>query len=352
MTEIGDPSAVGETPLLEVAIDIEPTVYAKAEWFNQPSRSHGGGSIKTRIGKSMVEAAMASPEPLGDRTLIEASSGNTGAAVARFGAAYGFDVEIVGPDDAGEGKLAAIRDAGAETTLLDADQGYDAYVEECRKMVRSDPEKYHYLNQYENRVNPGVHAGTTGPEIWKQTGGTVTHFVAGAGTGGTLVGVSHALRERGVDVYGFEPATTEHDVAGLKHLHSQGVYVPGTYEPEAVETMSFVSTDVAYRYVSWLYNRYTNRNLHVVDSGQWNEGFVRDHLRVGSDFLVGPSSGACLAMVDRLAAMGVLGEDDVVVVPFPDRGDRYPYRDLIGNPDGTPAEQSIPLSRPPDPDAK
>jgi hypothetical protein len=84
----------------------------------------------------------------------------------------------------------------------------------------------------------------------------------------------------------------------------------------------------------------------VADSGQWSSGFVRDHLRVDGDFLVGPSSGACLAMVDRLAAMGVLDEDDVVVVPFPDRGDRYPDRDLTGTPEGTPAEKPTPLSRP------
>ena len=346
MTEVGNPSAVGETPLLELAIDIQPTVYAKAEWFNQPTRSHGGGSVKTRIGKSMVEAARAAPGPVGDRTLLEASSGNTGAAVARFGAANGFDVEIVGPDDAGAGKLAAIEDAGAETTLLDADRGYDAYVEACREKVREAPERYQYLDQYENPANPGVHAGTTGPEIWDQTDGTVTHYVAGAGTGGTLVGVSHALRDRGVDVYGFEPASTGHDVAGLKHMHSQGVYVPGTYEPGAVETMSFVSTDLAYRYVRWLHQRYSDREVGVANPGQWSRRFVRDNLRVDGDFIVGPSSGACLAMVDRLAAMGVLGSDDVVVIPFPDRGDRYPERDLTGDPEGPPMEKPNPQVQP------
>lgn len=325
-----DPAAVGETPLLEVDIDVPPTVYAKAEWFNQVGSRHGGGSIKTRIGKAMVDAAAAAPEPIADRTLIEASSGNTGAAVARFGAERGFDVEIVLPDDAGAGKVAAMETAGAEMTFVDSERGYDAYVEDCRQLVRDAPDEYCYLNQYENAANPAVHAGTTGVEIWDQTDGAVTHFVAGAGTGGTLVGVSRALADRGVDVYGFEPATDEHNIAGLKHSHSADHYVPGTYEPGAVETMSFLPTDRAYEYVRWLHSCYADRSITIADPGQWDRGLVREHLRVDGDFVVGPSSGACVAMADRLASMGVLDGDDVVVIPFPDRGDRYPERDLRG----------------------
>lgn len=326
-----DPDAVGETPLLELDLDVAPTVYAKAEWFNQVPGSHGGGSVKTRIGKAMVDAAVAAPEPVGDRTLIEASSGNTGTAVARFGAFMGFDVEIVVPDDAGAGKLAAIEAAGAETTVVDSDRGYDAYVEHCRELVRESPDAYYYLNQYENAVNPAVHAGTTGVEIWNQTDGDVTHFVAGAGTAGTLVGVSRALGDRGVDVYGFEPATDDHDIAGLKHSHSTGHYVPGTYDPAAVDALSFLPTDRAYAYASWVQSRYVDRTVPIADPGRWDGDFVRRHLRVDGRFEVGPSSGACLAMVDRLASMGVLGGGDVVVVPLPDRGDRYPDRDLAGS---------------------
>lgn len=349
METAADPDAVGETPLLELDLDLEvdpdvdpdadpdvdvdvgPTVYAKAEWFNQVTRPHGGGSVKTRIGKAMVDAAVAAPEPIGDRTLIEASSGNTGAAVARFGARQGFDVEIVLPDDAGAGKIAAIEAAGAATTFVDSARGYDAYVEDCRAKVRESPDAYHYLNQYENRANPAVHAGTTGVEIWDQTDGNVTHFVAGAGTGGTLVGVSHAVAHRGVDVYGFEPATDAHDIAGLKHSHSTGHYVPGVYDPTAVETMSFLPTARAYGYSRWLHSRYDDRSITVADTGQWDRQFVREHLRVDGEFVVGPSSGACLAMVDRLVSMGVIDSEDVVVVPFPDRGDRYPDRDLRGS---------------------
>ncbi|MFB6302446.1 MAG: pyridoxal-phosphate dependent enzyme [Haloferacaceae archaeon] len=328
MVETADPGAVGETPLLELEVDAAPTVYAKAEWFNQATLSYGGGSVKTRIARAMIDAAQASPERIDGRTLIEASSGNTGAAVARFGATRGFDVEIVLPDDAGAGKIAAIEAAGATTTFIDAERGYDAYVGECRAKIHRDSERYCYLNQYENPANPGVHAGTTGVEIWEQTGGTVTHFVAGAGTGGTLTGVSHALGDRGVDVYGFEPATDEHDIAGLKHMHSSGHYVPGTFDADAVETMSFVPTAVAYRYARRLHDRYEERSVRIADPGQWDERFVRDNLRVDGDFVVGPSSGACVARVHRLSDLGVVGAGDVVVVPLPDRGDRYPERDL------------------------
>jgi len=328
-----NPSAVGETPLLELDVDLPPTLYAKAEWFNQPTARHGGGSVKTRIAKSMVDAARATTDNFGERTLLEASSGNTGAAVARFGAAYGCDVEIVLPEDAGAGKIAAIEDAGATTTFVDPERGYDAFVETCRSKVRSQPERYRHLNQYENPANPGVHAGTTAVELWRQTEGDLTHFVAGAGTGGTLVGVGRALRERGVDIYGFEPATDEHDIAGLKHMHSADHRVPDTYDPTTVETQSFVATDVAYRYVEWLRRHDADRPVRVVDPGQWSESFVAAHLRVDGDLLVGPSSGACLAMVDRLSAMGVLTADDAVAIPFPDRGDRYPERDLTATVD-------------------
>ncbi len=330
MAEVAVPDHVGGTPLVKLDRNGGPTVYGKAEWFNQPTLGHGGGSVKTRIGKSMVEAALADPEPIGDQTLIEASSGNTGAAVARFGAYHGYDVEIVMPEDAGGGKRAAVEAAGATTTIIDSEREYEACLRTCREAVSEQPDAYRYLDQYEHLANPGVHAGTTAVEIWKQTDGQVTHFVAGAGTGGTLVGVSHALRDRGVDIYGFEPATDDHDIAGLKHMHSSANYVPGTYDPSAVETMSFVPTDVAYERAQALCQQYAERTIEIVDTGQWDRTFVRRHLRVEGDFVVGPSSGACLAMVDRLSEMDVLTQDDVVVIPLPDRGDRYPERELRG----------------------
>jgi cysteine synthase len=325
-----DTSEIGHTPLVELDLGVEPAVYGKAEWFNLGSLDNGGGSVKTRIGKSMLDRLEAGRGLTPEKTIIEASSGNTGAAVARIGTAMGYDVEIVLPDDAGRGKIKAIEDAGAETTFVDSEKGYDAFVLRCRDLASGD-DSYVYPNQYQNPANPGVHAGTTGVEIWRQTDGEVTHFVAGAGTGGTLVGVSHALGPRGVHVHGYEPPETDHDVPGLKHVHSAETFVPDTYEESAIDAREYVSTETAHDWVRRLRDRHADREIPIVDSGQWDRETVRANLRVNGNFFVGPSSGGCAALVDRLATRGTVGPDDVVVIPLPDRGDRYPERDLLGD---------------------
>lgn len=328
MAEAVDTSAIGRTPLLELDLGVEATVYGKAEWFNLGSLGYGGGSVKTRIGKSLLDGLQARGVLDADATIIEASSGNTGAAVARIGAQLAADVEIVLPDDAGKGKIRAIRDAGAETRFVDSEKGYDAFVMRCRDLASEDAE-YVYPNQYQNPANPGVHAGTTAVELWRQTDGRVTHFVAGAGTGGTLVGVSHALKPRGVHVHGYEPPSTDHDVPGLKHMHSPATFVPDTFEAAAIDAREYVATETAYEWVRRLRDRHADHEIPIVDPGQWEPEEVRERLRVDGDFFVGPSSGGCAALVDRLATRGTVGADDVVVVPLPDRGDRYPARDLL-----------------------
>lgn len=165
-----DSGRVGRTPLLELDLGVEATVCGKAEWFNLASMPHGGGSVKTRIGLSMLRAAEAAGDLSPSRTIIEASSGNTGAAVARFGGAWGYDVEVVAPTSAGSGKIAAVRDAGGEIRFVDEAAGYGAFVEECRDLVDGQPDHYYNPDQYRNPANPGVHAGTTGPEIWRHPG--------------------------------------------------------------------------------------------------------------------------------------------------------------------------------------
>ncbi|MFB6072893.1 MAG: PLP-dependent cysteine synthase family protein [Halobacterium sp.] len=318
---------VGRTPLVELDLDVDATVYGKAEWFNGGTTAHGGGSVKTRIGLAMLQAAetvdgLAPPE-----TVIEASSGNTGAAVARFGAARGYDVEIVAPTSAGAGKVAAMRDAGATVRFVDEEAGYDAFVAECREVVDAAPDEYYHPDQYRNPANPGVHAGTTGPEIWRQTDGEVTAFVAGAGTGGTVVGVGSALGDRGVDVHAFEPARADHDVPGLKFMDSPEAFVPRTFQPGVVDTMDALATETAHEYARRLRHRHGDE-IPIRDPGQWSVSAVRERLRVDGEFLVGPSSAAAAAMVERLADRGAVGPEDVVVIPLPDRGDRYPERDI------------------------
>mgnify|MGYP000486505761 CR=1 FL=1 len=321
--------AVGETPLVELDLGIGPDVYGKVEWFNAAGRDHGGGSIKTRIGRAMLDAAEASPDSIAEgKTILEASSGNTGTAVARFGAERGYDVEIVVPEHAGRGKVDAIRDAGASVHFVDGDRGYDGFVEVARRRYEDSPGRYYWPNQYQNPANPAVHAAMTGPELYRGTDGEVDHFVAGAGTGGTITGVAHALADRGVSVHGFEPASTDHDIAGLKRMSSPETFVPDTVEFEALDSRHAVETDAAHGYARRLRERHEATEIPIRDTGQWSVEAVREYLRVDGEFLVGPSSGGAAALVERLTRRGVIGTDETVVIPLADRGDRYPDREL------------------------
>ncbi|MFC7166642.1 PLP-dependent cysteine synthase family protein [Halospeciosus flavus] len=320
-----DESTIGRTPLVEVDLDVLPTVYAKLEWFNCYDCGFGGGSVKTRIAKAMLDAAEARDEIRG-RTIVEPSSGNTGTALARIGSSRGYDVEIVTPESPSETKIEAIQAAGGRVRRATT---YEMMLEQCADLLEANPEQYYRPNQYANPANPGVHAATTGPEIWRQTDGEVTHFVAGAGTGGTVTGVGTALHRRGdVTVHGFEPAEPEHAIDGLKYTRGSRFHDPDVYDESVLDDFFTVSTADAYECARWLRERYADREVRVVDTGQHDAPTVRDHLRVGEEFLVGTSSGAVVAAVERLAAEGAFDADDVVVVPFPDRGDRYRHLPL------------------------
>lgn len=276
----------------------------------------------------MLDAAAATGALSPDVTVLEASSGNTGAAVARIGAERGLDVEIVVPDDAGVGKIEAIRAAGAVVHTVDSDRGYDAFVEERDRRLEAHPDRYHAPDQYSNPANPGVHAGTTGPEIWSGTDASVTAVVAGVGSGGTVTGIAHALGPRGVTIYGYEPAAVEHDIPGLKRTTAPQMFVPEAYEPTLLDERLAVETATAHDRVRTIRRRHQATAIPIRDPGRWSTDTIRRHLRVDGEFLVGPSSGGSIAAVERLAAAGELNADDVVVVPLADRGDRYPERDI------------------------
>lgn len=312
---------VGQTPLIELDLGMTPTVCAKVEWFNLISLPYAG-SIKTRVGKALLDAAEANAELSEGQTIIEASSGNTGAALARIGHARGYDVEIFLPDDAAAPKVAAIRDAGAETSFVDHEKSHTTYLQECRNRAARDDDCF-YPDQFENPANPAVHARTTGPEIWEQTDGEITHLVAGVGTGGTIMGISEALRDRGVTVHGC-PEDPDSGLPGLNPIDPTEAYLPGLYDEAALDTSQQIGRGAACRRRCFLERRYDDRTVEIVDTGQWSEGTVRDGLRVDGAFLVGPSAGACFERIAELEANGVFTDDDVVVVPLPDRGDRYP----------------------------
>ncbi|WP_050032262.1 PLP-dependent cysteine synthase family protein [Halorubrum halophilum] len=323
-----DESTIFETPLLELDLDIESDadVYAKAEWFNLYDAPHGGGSIKSRIAKGMLDGA----EERGDLdpgvTVIEPTSGNTGSEVARLANARGYDVEIVMPDNAAGGKIDAVRDAGAEIHFVDANLGYDAVIERCEEIIAEDPDAYYRPNQYENPDNPGTHERTTAREIYEATDGEVTHFVAGVGTGGTITGTGRGLTDLtdgAAEIVGFEPDEQLHAIDGLKYLKSGDHYHPDTYDESVLDRTEYVTTSDAYDRARALRERYLDDPVPIADSGRHDEATVRDHLRVDDQFVVGTSAGGGAAAVAGLDAAGDLADDDVVVFMLCDRGDKY-----------------------------
>lgn len=322
-----DESTIGETPLVELDLGIAPTVYAKVEWFNLYPLPQCG-SVKTRMAKSMLDAAEETGE-IGARTILEPSSGNTGRALARVGCARGYDVEIIAPEEAATAKLEEIRRVGGEVRLVPAGASYDAGLSRRDELVAEFPDRYYCPDQYEHPANPGIHRETTGAEIWRQTDGQVTHFVAGAGTGGTVSGVAQALREHAADfgrprpeIIAYEPAEEPHTIQGLKYLR-EGGYHPGTYHESDLDGKFFLPTEDAYAEARALRERYRDDPPTVHDTGQHDIETVRTHLTVDGEFLVGPSSGGAVATLRALDRRGAFSTDDVVVIPLPDRGDVY-----------------------------
>ncbi|MFB6113760.1 MAG: PLP-dependent cysteine synthase family protein [Halodesulfurarchaeum sp.] len=321
-----DESTIFETPLFELDMAVPATVYGKAEWYNLYEAPYGGGSVKSRIAKGMLDAAEESGDLTDGMTVIEPTSGNTGSEIARLATSRGYDVEIVMPDNASGGKVGAIRETGAEIHFVDADRGYDAVIETCEEIVMSDPTGYYRPNQYENAENPGTHERTTAAEIAAQTDGDVTHFVAGVGTGGTITGTGRGLVDRiagPIEIVGFEPAEPLHAIDGLKYLRTGDHYHPETYDESVLDGKVYVETGDAYERARDLRERYLDREVSIVDRGQHSREVVREHAKVDGQFVVGTSSGAAIQAVYQLDKQGNLQRDDTVVLMLCDRGDKY-----------------------------
>jgi cysteine synthase B len=319
-----DESQIGETPLIKLAADVPATVYAKVEWMNLYDAPYGGGSIKSRIAKGMLDGAERRGELTPDKTVIEPTSGNTGSEIARLATTRGYDVEIVMPDNASGGKIGAIEDAGATIHFVNAELGYDAVIERCEEIIASNPDTYYRLNQYENPDNPKSHERTTAPEIWEQTDGAVTHFIAGTGTGGTITGTGRGLHDRGdVTIVGFEPAEALHAIDGLKFLKEGDHYHPSTYDETVLDEKVYVNTSDAYDRARFLRERYAETDIPIIHPGQHDIPTVQNQLRVDDQFLVGTSSGGGLQAVHELHATIGLSSSDTVVIILCDRGDKY-----------------------------
>jgi cysteine synthase B len=262
--------------------------WAKAEWLNP------GGSVKDRAARGIVLEAERAGRLSGGRRLLDASSGNTAIAYAMLGAARGFGVTICLPGNASAERKAVLRAYGAEVIETDAAEGSDGAILRARSLAKEEPSRYFYADQYNNPANARAHYETTGPEIWADTGGRVTHLVAGLGTTGTLMGTGRYLRERRQDVrlIAVEPDSGFHGIEGLKHIPS--AIVPGLYEPKLLHRTVRVRTEESYE--------------------------MTRRLAREMGYLVGPSSGAAAAAAARIASE--LDEGCIVVI-FPDGGDRY-----------------------------
>jgi len=284
---------IGNTPLVEiqrVRDGIAPGVrlFGKIEGFNP------GGSVKDRPALKMIQEGIRQGRLVPGKTILDSTSGNTGIALAMIGAALGYPVELVMPANVSRERKEMVAAFGARAIFSDPLEGSDGAIRLCREVLAADPERYFKPDQYNNEANPLAHYETTGPEIWRQTEGRVTHFVAGIGTGGTIMGTGRFLKSKNPDlqVIAAEPEDAFHGLEGLKHMASS--IVPGIYHEDELDLKLGIATDEAYDMV----------------------------YRLGREeaLLVGQSCGA--AYVAALRVARALREGTIVVL-FADFGDRY-----------------------------
>lgn len=235
---------IGNTPLIRlnnVAADLSDVeIYAKAEYFNP------GGSVKDRPALSMILDGERSGKLTPDKTIVDATSGNTGIAYSMIAAAKGYKVKLFLPANASPERKRILQAYGADLILTPAGESTDGAIRACQAEYRSNPSKYFYPDQYGNPANWLAHFRTTGPEIWEQTEGRLTHFVTGLGTTGTFTGVGRYLREAAphVKLISMQPSTGFHGLEGLKHLET--AIVPAIYDPELADDNITVDTEEAH----------------------------------------------------------------------------------------------------------
>jgi cysteine synthase B len=238
---------IGNTPLLRLdRIGKQfPNIEfcAKAEWFNP------GGSVKDRPALSMIQAGLASGALRHGKTIIDATSGNTGIAYAMVGAAMGYPVKLCLPDSASHERKRILAAFGAELVLTPGDEATDGAIRRVHKIVAADPDKYFYPDQYSNPANWQAHYRTTANEIWEQTSGRITHFVAGLGTSGTFVGITRRLKELNpaIRCVSLQPDASFHGLEGWKHMPT--AMRPAIYDDTLADENLPVSTEGAYRLV-------------------------------------------------------------------------------------------------------
>jgi cysteine synthase B len=287
---------IGSTPLirLEGAVYDLPgiTLLAKAEWANP------GGSVKDRAAASMVADARARGLLASGKTLLDATSGNTGIAFAMLGAALGFNVCLAMPANVSPERKRILRAFGAQIEWTDPDQGSDGAIRRARELAGNDPARFFYADQYSNDANWLAHYRSTGPEIWHQTAGQITHFVAGLGTSGTFMGVSRRLKELNpsIQAISFQPDSPFHGLEGLKHMATS--IVPPIYNPHLADRNLAIETEAAYA--------------------------MARRLAREEGLLVGISAAAAVVASLKIASEeSAAGRHAVVVTVLPDSAEKY-----------------------------
>ncbi|KAB2841170.1 cysteine synthase family protein [bacterium] len=284
---------IGNTPLVRLrevtrGLPEKVEVYAKVEYFNP------GGSVKDRPAYRMISEGIKSGALTKDKIIMDPTSGNTGVAYSLIGAALGYKVELVVPENVSRQRKDMALSFGATLTYSSAMEGSDGAIRLARKLKEENPDKYFMPDQYNNVFNPQAHYDTTGVEIYEQTARRVTHFVTGIGTSGTVMGVSRRLKDysRAIKCYASEPAEQLHGLEGLKHMASS--IIPGIYHPETLDGVLPVATEAGYA--------------------------MAERLAKEEGLCVGHSSGGNVASAIEVASRL---KEGVVVTILCDHGDRY-----------------------------
>lgn len=286
---------IGNTPLLRlqrIAREFPNVEFlAKAEWFNP------GGSVKDRPALSMIQAGLASGALRSGKTIIDATSGNTGIAYAMVGAAMGYPVALCLPDSASHERKRILEAFGAEMIITPGDEGTDGAIRHVQKIVAAEPEKYFYPDQYSNPANWQAHYHGTANEIWQQTSGRITHFVAALGTSGTFVGTTRHLKELNpaIRCISLQPDASFHGLEGWKHMET--AIRPAIYDETLADKDLAVSTEDAYRLVKRI---------------------AREEA-----LLVSPSAAAALSGCLAVAKEIPRGQHAVIVTIFADSSAKY-----------------------------
>lgn len=283
---------IGHTPLVRIE-KLSRGVRHVEIWAKVESRNPAG-SVKDRPALRMIEDGERSGALTRDKIILDSTSGNTGVAYAMIGAAKGYRVELVMPANASLEKRRVITAYGAQIVFTDPMRGSDGAQREAERLYAEHPERYFQPDQYNNPSNWKAHYDTTGPEIIEQTQGRVTHFLAGVGTGGTIMGVSRQLKEFDprIQAMAVEPVDPFHGIEGLKNMASS--IVPGIYDERLLDGSLYVGTEEAYA--------------------------MARRLAREEGLLVGQSSGAAMKAALDLAHQL---REGLIVIIFPDSGDRY-----------------------------